>query len=102
MTTTPSSSNSGDDGGRLVVEHVERGAGDHAVADAVGEIGLDDDPAAGDVDDAQRGLGLDEQVAVDEAGGLLGLRQVDREEVGLADDLVERQQLDAHLAGAVG
>ena len=30
------------------------------------------------------------------------LRQVDREEVGLGDDLVERQQLDAHLAGAVG
>ena len=89
-------------GGRLDVEHVERGTGDHAVADAVGEIGLDDDPAPRDVDDAQRGLGLDEQVAVDEPGGLLGLRQVDREEVGLADDLVEREQLDAHLAGSVG
>ena len=38
-------------GGRLGVEHVERGAGDDAVADGVGERGLVDDAAAGDVDD---------------------------------------------------
>ena len=34
--------------------------------------------------------------------GLRRLRQVDGEEVGLGDDLVERQQLDAELAGPVG
>ena len=37
-------------GHRLGREHVERGAGDHAVADALGEVGLVDDAAAGDVD----------------------------------------------------
>ena len=34
--------------------------------------------------------------------GLRRLRQVDGEEVGLGDDLVERQQLDAELAGPLG
>ena len=73
-----------------------------AVADGVGERGLVDDAAAGDVDDAQRRLGLEQQVAADEARRLGRLRQVDREEVGLGDDLVERQQLDAELAAALG
>ena len=102
MTTTWSSSNSGDSVVGSCVEHVERGAGDHAVADAFGELGLDDDPAAGDVDHAQRRLGLEQQLAVDQAGRLLVLRQVDREEVARRHDLIERHQLDAHLAGAVG
>ena len=86
-------------GRRLGVEHVERGAGDDALADGVGERGLVDDAAAGDVDHAQRRLGLEQQVAPDQALRLGRLRQVDGEEVGLGDDLVERQQLDAELAG---
>ena len=89
-------------GGRLAVEHVEGGAGDHAVADGVGERRLVDDAAAGHVDHAQRRLGLEQQVATDQARRLGRLRQVDGEEVGLGDDLVERQQLDTDLAGPLG
>ena len=89
-------------GRRLGVEHVERGAGDDALAHGVGERRLVDDAAAGDVDHAQRRLGLEQQVATDQARRLGRLRQVDGEEVGLGDDLVERQQLDAELAGPVG
>ena len=89
-------------GGGLGVEHVERGTGDHAVADALCEIGLDHDAAAGDVDHAQRRLGLEQQIAIDQPGRVLGLGEVDREEVGVGDHLIERQQLDAHLARPVG
>ncbi len=53
MTTTESSSNSGDSVIGSVDEHVEGGTGDHAVAQALGEIRLVDDAAAGDVDHAQ-------------------------------------------------
>ena len=73
-----------------------------AVAHRVGQRRLVDDAAAGDVDHAQRRLRLEQQVAADQARRLRRLRQVDREEVGLGDDLVERQQLDAHLAAALG
>ena len=97
VTTTCSSCEQRRLGRRLGGEHVERGAGDDTVAQALGQVALVDDAAAGDVDHAQRRLRLEQQVAVDQPGGLLGLRQVDREEVGLGDDLVERQQLDAHL-----
>ena len=87
---------------RLGVEHVEGGAGDRAVAHRVGQRGLVDDAAAGDVDDAQRRLGLEQQLAPDQALRLGRLREVDGEEVGLGDDLVERQQLDTELAAAFG
>ena len=40
-------------GGGLGDEHVERGTGDDAVADDVGQVLLVDDAAAGDVDDPQ-------------------------------------------------
>ena len=78
-------------GRRLGVEHVERGAGDHALADAVGERRLVDDAAAGDVDHPQRRLRLDEQIAADQPGGLVRLRQVDREEVGSATSWSSRR-----------
>ena len=51
-------------GGRLGGEHVEGGAADAAVADGVGQRVLVDDAAAGDVDDAQAGLGLGQQVGL--------------------------------------
>ena len=94
MTTTESMPNSGDSRGRFGGEDVEGGAGDRTVAERFGEGRLVDDPAAGDVDDAQAGLGLEQQFAADQAGRLGGLGQVDGEEVGLGDDLVEGHQLD--------
>jgi hypothetical protein len=63
---------------------------------------LIDSARAGDVDDPQARLGLEQQVPPDQTGGLRGLGQVDREEVRLGDDLVQRHQLDATLTGLVG
>ena len=85
-------------GGRFGGEDVEGGAGDDAVAERLGEGRLVDDPAAGDVDDAQPGLGLEQQVTTDQPGRLGSLRQVDGEEVGLGDDLLEGHQFDAAAA----
>ncbi len=61
---------------------------------------LVDQAAAGGVDDDHAGLGLGQRLLADQARGLLGLRQVHRDEVGAAQQLVERQQFDAELGGA--
>ena len=83
-------------------EDVERCAGHVPVAERFGERDLVDDPTAGDVDHAQPRLGLEQQVATDQAGCLGSLRQMNREEIGLRDDLFERHQLDTAEAGAIG
>ena len=57
-------------------------------------------PPRGDVDETQAGLGLQQQIAIDEPDRLGRLGQVDREEIGIGNDLVEREQLDAHLLRA--
>ena len=67
VTTTLSSSNNGDSVVRLLDEHVERGAGDAAVAHRVGQGGLVDDAAARHVDDAQARLGVGQQLGADQA-----------------------------------
>ena len=97
MTTTESMPNSGDSVVGSLAKTSSAAPATSAVADRLGEGRLVDDPAPGDVDDAQRRLGLEQQVATDQPRRLGGLRQVDREEVGLGDDLVERHQLDATL-----
>ena len=84
VTTTESSSNSGDSVVGSCGEHVERGAGDPALAHRVGERGLVDDAAAGGVDDAQRRLGVRQQLGGDQAERVGRLGQVDGEEVGPA------------------
>ncbi len=89
-------------GGGLGGEHIDRCTRDDTIADGFCQVAFVDDPAAGDVDQSHRRLGLDQQIAIDQTGGLLGLRQVDREEVGLGHRLIQRQQLDAHLSRLVG
>ena len=90
-------------GGGLLDEHVERGAGDAAVAHRVGERGFVDDAAAGGVDDPQRRLGVGEQLGVDQPDRVGRLRQVDGEEVGARHELLDRRhEVDAELAGALG
>ncbi len=84
-------------GHRLGREHVERGAGDHAIAQALGEVGLVDDAATSDVHHSQARLRLHQQITVDQPDRLGRLRQVHGEEVRLGNDLIERHQLDAHL-----
>ncbi len=80
--------------GRLGGEHVERSTRHRSLAQRFGERRLVDDPATGDVDDAQPRLGLEQQLPTDQPRRLGGLRQVDGEEVGFGDDLFERHQLD--------
>jgi hypothetical protein len=99
VTTTSSSSNSGESSARLFDEHVDGGAGDVARADGVGQGLLVDDAAAGHVDDADAGLGLGQQLLADEADGLGRLGQVQRDEVGPGHQLVEADQLDRSCAG---
>ena len=101
-----------DDDGRLLEqrrgrggfshEHVDGGASNDAVAHAIGQRLLVDDATTGNVDDPQRRLRLQQQIAIDETRGLLRLGQVDGEEVGFGHSLVERQQFDTHLASTVG
>ena len=72
MTTTLSSSNSGDSVVGSLANTSSAAPAMMPVADRVGQVLLVDDAAAGHVDDPQARLGLQQQVAVDETDGLLG------------------------------
>ena len=61
---------------------------------------LVDEPAAGDVDDERGRLHERELLGADHAGRLGRLRHVDRDEVALLEQLVEREQLHAELLRA--
>ena len=99
VTTTWGRSNSGGVGGGLVREDVDGGAAHVADADGLGEGVLVDDPASGDVDDADARLGPRQQVLVDEADGLGRLGDVEGHEVGHLDQPLERQEVDAQVLG---
>ena len=81
-------------------EHIQtRGAyvtGDDRVSQGL----LIDEAAAGGVDDDHAGLGLGQCFLAQQPGGLLGLGQVHRDEVGAGQYIVQRQQFDAELRGA--
>ena len=103
MTTTLSSSNSGDSVVGSLRERVDRGAAEPAVADRVGERVLVDDAAATRVDEPHPGLGVREHFGVHEADRVGRLRRVDRHEVGDRDELGHRLgELHAELAGPIG
>ena len=89
-------------GAGLLGVHVEAGTGDPALLEGGVQRLLVDDPAARGVDDPHRRLDLVQRLVADEAEGLGGLGQVDGDEVGDLEQLVEGQQLDAHLRGARG
>ena len=90
-------------GVRLRREDVERGARHLARANRVGERLLVDEPAPRGVDDAHAVLHLRERLGVEEPARLVVQRKVERDEVGLGVDLVERAaRLDAELAEALG
>ena len=90
-------------GDRLGREDVERGAGDLAGVQRVLERLVDEQLAAGAVDDADAVLHLRERLGVEPAARLGRLGQVDGDEVGLAVDVGARLGLvDAELAEALG
>ena len=83
----------------LVMEDVEGGAGDLAGADTVGEGLVDDELAAGAVDDADALLHDGDGLLVDEAFGLGGEADVEREVVGFGEDLFDGDEGDVVFAG---
>ncbi|GAA3130434.1 hypothetical protein GCM10017687_52300 [Streptomyces echinatus] len=89
-------------GAGLLGVHVEAGAGDPALLQRRVQRRLVDDSAAGRVDDAHARLDLAQRLVADQAEGLGGLGQMDGDEVGDLQQLVQRQHLDAHLRGPRG
>ena len=90
-------------GVRLRREHIECGARDLPRANGVGERLLVDEPAPSGVDDAHTVLHLRERLGVEEPARLVVQRKVERDEVGLGVDLVQRAaHFDPELAEALG
>ena len=97
-------------GDRLLGEDVQRGAGDLAGVDRGLEVLVDHERPAGDVDDPHAVLALGQRLGVDEALGLRGLGQVQRDEVAggehvvgglglLGADLAEALRADERVVG---
>src|SRR5581483_2353610 len=76
--------------GRLLLQHVQAGAGDPAVVEGADERLLVDDAAAGGVDQDRGRLHQAQLALPDQVAGTAGERDVDREEVGPGQQLVER------------
>ena len=88
-------------GGGLLGEHVDRRTRDLARPDGRDEVVGHDEVAAGVVDDAHAVAHLGDGVGVDEPAGLGRGRHVEREEVALGIEVVQRLGLlHSHLAVA--
>ena len=86
---------------RFRSEDVEGGAGDLAFGDGAREGVLVDDAASGRVDEQGAALHFLERRIVDHVLGLRRERCVNCQEVGAGQQLVELDQLDAELGGAI-
>jgi hypothetical protein len=79
------------------------GAGQPALGEGFGHRRLVDQPAAGAVDEAGALLHLRDHPGVEDAGGLLRFRQVERDEIGAGQQRLQLLDLlDAEGAGALG
>ena len=85
----------------LLAEHVDRGAGDHAALDRLVQRLLVHERAARGVDEVGARLHARELLAADQPARLLVQRGVQRHEVGLLQQRLERDQLDADRGGAL-
>ena len=83
-------------------EHVEGRPGNPAERDGFGQGRLVDDPTPGGVDEPQAGFGVDQKFLPDQAGRLCRLGDMDGQEIGLADQVLEGDQLSAHSPGPIG
>jgi len=88
--------------GGLLVEDVEGGAGDVTGLEGGGQVGFDDELAAGAVDDADAFLHGGEGGGVEDAGGLRGEADVEGEEVGHREELFDGDEADGVFAGDGG
>ena len=98
MQTTFGSANSGLSGRRLGREHVERGAGDAARRQRLEQRRLVDQPAARAIDQAQALLGQFQRLGVDDVPGLFRQRRMQGDEIGAAQQFLERDLFDAEIA----
>ncbi len=81
---------------RLGGKYVEGGAGNPAEGNCLGQGGLVDDAPSGGVDQPEAGLGVGQKFLADEPGRLGRFRDVDGDEIGLADQVVEGHQFGSH------
>jgi hypothetical protein len=86
--------------GRLGDVDVDARTPDVPAAHGLGQRVLVDEATPRGIHDDHAGLGEGQLVLADQAEGLGGLREVDRDQLGAAEQLVERHQLDAQLRGA--
>ena len=88
---------------RLGLEDVDRGAGDLALVEGLGQRGLVDQAAPGAVDDPHRGLHPGDLGGADDVAGLGGHRRVQRQEVAAGPQVIQPlDALDAQLLRLVG
>ena len=66
-----------------------------------GQIGLVDDAASSDVHDAHAWLALGERFSVEQVGRFFGLGQVNRDEVGARQQVIETHFLNAHVTSTL-
>ena len=84
-------------GGRLLLEHVERRAGQAPARERAQEGGLVDDPAARDVHEPRPRLHAGEGGVIDEVAGGGRERHVEGDEIGLGEHVGQGSELDPAL-----
>ncbi len=87
---------------RLFDENIERGAGDLARFDRLGQRGFIDDSAACAIDDAHALFHLREGGGADQPARVVGERRVHGDEIGAPKDLSRLDQLDAEPGRGLG
>ena len=87
---------------RLSGKDVEGGTGNPAQRDRFGQGGLVDDAPSGGIDQPEPGLGVGQKFLADEAGRLGGLGDMNGEEIGLADQVVQGHQFGSHRSRPLG
>ncbi len=89
-------------GRRLLDEDIDRRTGNLALVERGGEVGLDDEPAAGAVDDAHAAFHPGERVFVDQVPGRIVQGGVQGDEIGAGEQLVEVNLFDPNTARPFG
>jgi hypothetical protein len=87
---------------RLGGEHVDRRAADPLFLDRVGERGFIHQFASGRVDQNRRRLHESQPLGVDQVVSLVGERNVERDDIGGAQERFETEQPHVQLGGALG